>query len=184
MSEEELSDLLKSRIQICPDFPKPGVLFKDIFPLFAKPSLLEDIINAFCEHFLAKFKAIKVDAVVGLDARGFLFGPLLAAKLQASFVPARKKGKLPGTVVCQSYALEYGEAALEVQKQAVKEGDKVIIIDDLLATGGTMEAACQLMQECKAEVLECMCVIELTDLNGVKKLPENVPVYSLVKYDS
>ena len=183
MSEKTLVERLKSRIAIFHNFPKPNVVFKDIFPLLAKPSLLPDIIDAFYEYVSNNHKDITIDAVVGLDARGFLFGPLLASKLNASFVPLRKKGKLPGEVIGEIYSLEYGEAALEIQVDAIKKGHKVIIIDDLLATGGTMACACNLLEKCKAEIIQSFCVIELTGLNGVKKLPNNVSFFSLVQYE-
>ena len=183
MSEKTLVERLKNRIAIFHNFPKPNVAFKDIFPLLAKPSLLPDIIDAFYEYVLNNHKDITIDAVVGLDARGFLFGPLLALKLNASFVPLRKKGKLPGEVIGEIYSLEYGEAAMEIQVDAVKKGHKVIIIDDLLATGGTMACACNLLEKCNAEIIQSFCVIELTGLNGVEKLPNNVSLFSLVQYE-
>lgn len=183
MSNQKLSDVLKSRIAVIENFPKPNISFKDIFPLLQTPSLLPDIIDAFYQQFTTKFGNTKVTAVVGLDARGFLFGPLLALKINASFVPLRKAGKLPGNVISESYSLEYGEATLEIQTNAIKKGDNVLIVDDLLATGGTMACACNLLQKCGAQVLQCMCVIELTGLNGVKKLPENSNFYSLVQYE-
>ena len=184
MSNTDLAFELKKRIKIYPDFPKPGISFKDIFSVFTNPSLLNNIVDDICKQINQKFQGLKIDAVLGLDARGFLFAPLVAIKLNASFVPLRKKGKLPGVVKNQSYALEYGKEAIEIQTEALKDGDKVVIIDDLMATGGTMSAACSLVQSCKAKILECICVIELTELKGVKKLPQNIPFYSLVQYDS
>ena len=182
MSETDISLKLKERIKIFPDFPKKGIIFKDIFSVFTCPSLLNEIIDAICNEIKEKFVQ-KIDAVLGLDSRGFLFAPLVASRLNTSFVPLRKKGKLPGNVKCESYKLEYGEAAIEVQVDSIKDGDKVVIIDDLIATGGTMLAACHLAQSCKAEVLECICVVELTGLKGTDKLPKNVSFYSLVQYE-
>lgn len=123
----------------------------------------------------------QVELIVGLDARGFLFGPLLAQRLGVGFVLVRKKGKLPGPTVSVAYKLEYGEAAVEVQEDAVAPGEKVLLIDDLLATGGTMYAACELMKKQNAEVMGCMVVIELKELNGVEKLKPNT-LFSLVQY--
>ncbi|XP_078494869.1 adenine phosphoribosyltransferase-like [Ciona intestinalis] len=176
-------EAIKARIQGFPDFPKPGILFKDIFPLFQHPSLCNDVVNVFYEHFVSKYPSTKVDAVLGLDARGFLFAPLLAEKFRANFVPVRKKGKLPGKVVFCDYTLEYGSAEVEIQNHAVSDGQNVIIVDDLLATGGTMNAACLLAQKLNLNIVQCQCVIALTGLNGEKKLPAGIDFYSIVQYE-
>ena len=183
MSIEDKLTLIKGAIKQFPDFPKSGVIFKDIFPIFTKPDIVEVMIDIFCFRYKEKFGTTKVNAVVGLEARGFLIGPLLALKLNAAFVPLRKKGKLPGKLLSQSYSLEYGEATIELQENAINQNDNVIIVDDLLATGGTMAAACELMRQCGANILECMCIIELTGLKGAKKLPSNVSSYSIVQYE-
>jgi len=172
---------ISERIRIYPDFPKPGISFKDIFPLFQSPSLLDDMISHF--HEVIEKLAIHVDVVVGLDARGFLLGPALAEKLNCSFAPIRKKEKLPGSTISQSYGLEYGKDTLELQKESFKAKQNVVVIDDLMATGGTMGAACQLLQQVDVNILLCLCVIELTGLEGIKKLPAGTAFNSILKYE-
>ncbi|XP_064599125.1 adenine phosphoribosyltransferase-like [Liolophura sinensis] len=169
---------IRAAVQSYPDFPKPGVLFRDIFPIFQNPYVYEDLISVMEDHI--KEQHLQVDVLVGLESRGFLFAPLLAYNLGKSFVPVRKKGKLPGEVVSIKYGLEYGEDTFEVQKHAIKPGQKVIIVDDLLATGGTMKAACELIENLKAEVLECITVIELLDLKGRERL--NRPCTTILQF--
>ncbi|XP_067465328.1 adenine phosphoribosyltransferase [Thunnus thynnus] len=177
-SESKLQ-LVHGNIRDFPDFPKKGILFKDICPLLKNPKALTAVIDLFEEHVRKNYP--EVELIVGLDARGFLFGPLLAQRLGIGFVLVRKKGKLPGTTVSVAYDLEYGKAEAEIQEDAVAPGQKVLLIDDLLATGGTLFAACELMKKLQAEVLGCMVVIELQELNGIDKLkPQSV--FSLVKY--
>ncbi|KAK7901462.1 hypothetical protein WMY93_018231 [Mugilogobius chulae] len=172
-------DLIKSLVRAFPDFPKKGIIFRDICPILKSPEALSAVISLFEQHVREKFQ--KVDLVVGLDARGFLFGPLLAQRLGVGFVLVRKKGKLPGATVSVAYDLEYGKAEAEIQEDAVSPGQKVILIDDLLATGGTLYAACALMQQQRAEVLGCLVVMELKDLNGADKLKPH-HVHSLLQY--
>lgn len=172
-------ELIKSRIRAFPDFPKKGILFRDICPILKDPKALSAVTSLFEEYARANFP--QVDLVVGLDARGFLFGPLLAQKLGVGFVLVRKKGKLPGTTVSVAYDLEYGKAEAEIQADAVSPGQKVLLIDDLLATGGTLFAACALMQQQQAEVLGCLVVVELKDLNGADRLKPHL-VHSLLQY--
>ncbi|KAM9803887.1 adenine phosphoribosyltransferase [Neosynchiropus ocellatus] len=160
------------------DFPKKGILFRDICPLLKDPAALTAATDLFEDHVRANYP--DVDLIVGLDARGFLFGPLLAQRLGIGFVLVRKKGKLPGRTVSVAYDLEYGKAEAEIQEDAVTAGQKVLLIDDLLATGGTLFAACELMKKQQAEVLSCMVVIELKELNGAEKLKSQV--FSLVQY--
>nr|CAB3222625.1 adenine phosphoribosyltransferase-like [Phallusia mammillata] len=181
MSQNVVAEI-KSRIGLFPNFPKSGVEFKDIFPLFQSPSLFHKVVELFEENIKENHQEVKIDAVLGLDARGFLFGPLLASKLNTSFVPVRKKGKLPGHVVSTSYALEYGEDSIEMQTGSLKEGDNVVIVDDLLATGGTMAAACKLVKQLKLNVVKCLVVIELTGLKGREKL-DGTSVYSVIQYE-
>nr|XP_025038299.1 adenine phosphoribosyltransferase [Pelodiscus sinensis] len=138
------------------------------------------MIDIWEDHLKTRYSM--VDYIAGLDARGFLFGPVLAQRLGIGFVLIRKKGKLPGPTKSVSYALEYGQAELEIQSDALKPGEKVILVDDLLATGGTMRAACELIEKMKADVLECSVVIELKSLQGAEKL-KPVPVYSLLQYN-
>uniref|UniRef100_A0ABM5EUJ0 Adenine phosphoribosyltransferase n=1 Tax=Pogona vitticeps TaxID=103695 RepID=A0ABM5EUJ0_9SAUR len=172
--------LVRGRIRDFPDFPSPGVLFRDIAPLLKDPLAFSAAIDLLEAHVRASHP--KFDYIAGLDSRGFLFGPVLAQRLGVGFVLIRKKGKLPGLTESVSYTLEYGQAELEVQSDAVRPGQKVILIDDLLATGGTMRAACQLMRKLEAEVVECLVLIELKFLKGAD-LIKPFPLHSLVQYE-
>lgn len=172
-------ELIKSRIRAFPDFPKKGILFRDICPILKDPEALSAVTSLLEGHVRERFQ--QVDLVVGLDARGFLFGPLLAQRLGVGFVLVRKKGKLPGATVSVAYDLEYGKAEAEIQADAVSPGQKVILVDDLLATGGTLFAACALMHQQQAEVLGCLVVVELKDLNGTDRLKPH-HVHSLLQY--
>ncbi|KAF1470234.1 Adenine phosphoribosyltransferase, partial [Pygoscelis antarcticus] len=173
---------LRDRVRSFPDFPVPGVLFRDISPLLKDPAAFRTLIDLLEDHLRASFPQIDFIAGGCLDSRGFLIGPSLAQRLGIGFVLIRKKGKLPGPTESVSYALEYGKAELEIQSDAVEPGQKVVIVDDLLATGGTMWAACELMKRLRAEVLECLVIIELKLLKGSEKL-ESIPFYSLLQYD-
>ncbi|XP_032051440.1 adenine phosphoribosyltransferase [Aythya fuligula] len=177
--EERLS-AVRARVRSFPDFPVPGVLFRDISPLLKDPVAFRALIDLLEDHLRTSVPPI--DFIAGLDSRGFLIGPPLAQRLGVGFVPIRKKGKLPGPTESVSYSLEYGKAELEIQSDAVEPGQKVVIVDDLLATGGTMRAACELVKRLKAEILECLVIIELKFLKGVEKL-ESVPFFSLLQYD-
>uniref|UniRef100_A0A3Q3WM22 Adenine phosphoribosyltransferase n=1 Tax=Mola mola TaxID=94237 RepID=A0A3Q3WM22_MOLML len=177
-TESKLQQVHK-HIRAFPDFPKKGIMFRDICPILKDPAALTAVIDLFEDH--VRKNHLQVDLIVGLDARGFLFGPLLAQRLDVGFVLVRKKGKLPGNTVTVEYDLEYGKAEAEIQEDAVAPGQTILLIDDLLATGGTLYAACELMKKQQAEVLGCMVVIELKELNGRDKLkPHNV--FSLVQY--
>ncbi|KAF1429109.1 Adenine phosphoribosyltransferase, partial [Spheniscus mendiculus] len=157
-------------------------LCSDISPLLKDPAAFRTLIDLLEDHLRASFP--KIDFIAGgcLDSRGFLIGPSLAQRLGIGFVLIRKKGKLPGPTESVSYALEYGKAELEIQSDAVEPGQKVVIVDDLLATGGTMWAACELMKRLRAEILECLVIIELKLLKGSEKL-KSIPFYSLLQYD-
>lgn len=168
---------LKSKIRDIPNFPEPGIIFRDITPLVADPSALQLSVYQLLQPFLGE----TVNAVAGMEARGFIFGTLAAWELGVGFIPLRKPGKLPYDVQSASYDLEYGSAALEVHIDAVKAGDKILLIDDLIATGGTAQASCQLIEELGGEVIGCAFVIELDDLNGREKL-SNYKVHSLLHY--
>ncbi len=168
---------LKSKIRDIPDFPEPGIIFRDITPLVADPSALQLSVYQLLQPFLGE----PVNAVAGMEARGFIFGSLAAWELGVGFIPLRKPGKLPYDVQTASYSLEYGEAALEVHTDAVNEGDKILLIDDLIATGGTAKASCQLIEELGGEIIGCAFVIELDALNGREKL-SNYKVHSLLHY--
>ncbi|XP_060596721.1 adenine phosphoribosyltransferase-like [Ruditapes philippinarum] len=166
---------VKELIELCPDFPKPGILFQNIFPVLRNPSVFKGLIDVLAEDIRAKYPAVEV--IVGLDSRGFLFGPMIAQELNVAFVPVRKKGKLPGETHRVEYSLEYGKDSCEIQKNSLQPGQKVVIVDDLLATGGTMKAACDLMEAAKVEVLACLVVIELKVLKGKDQIK-----YPLLSY--
>lgn len=168
---------LKVRIRDIPDFPKPGILFKDITPLVKDPASLRLTVHQLLHPFLGQ----DITAVAGMEARGFIFGSLVAWELGVGFVPLRKPGKLPYDVQSISYDLEYGSAALEVHTDALKPGDKVLLIDDLLATGGTARASCDLIESLGAELVACAFVVELDALGGREKLDKYV-VHSLLHY--
>ncbi|MFY9343514.1 MAG: adenine phosphoribosyltransferase [Planctomycetota bacterium] len=148
-----------------PDFPKPGILFKDITPLLASPPAMTEAIAR-----LARFDVGRIDKVAAIESRGFLFGVPLAMKLGVGFVPIRKPGKLPWKTNRVEYVLEYGKDAVEIHQDGVKKGERVLLVDDLLATGGTMGAACQLVESCGGEVAACAFVVELSFLPGRKRL--------------
>ena len=171
------ADEIESAIRNVPDFPKPGIQFKDITPVLADARLFAGSIDL----LTANFKPGSVDAVVGIDARGFIFAAAAATKLHAGFVPVRKKGKLPYKTIEQDYALEYGHATVAMHVDALKPGARVLLIDDLLATGGTSAAAVGLMQKLGAQILETTFLIELKFLNGREKL-KGLPVRSIVVY--
>src|SRR5258706_3999132 len=166
---------IQKAIRNIPDFPKPGIQFKDITPVLADPRLFAETIDL----LLDGYKPGSVDAVVGIDARGFIFAAAAALKLNAGFIPIRKKGKLPYSTHEQSYDLEYGTNTVAIHTDALKAGTRVLLIDDLLATGGTAQAAAQLVQKNGAEILEISFLIELSFLNGRDKL-RNFPVRSLI----
>lgn len=168
---------IQNAIRSIPDFPKPGILFKDITPLLADARLFAGSIDL----LTANFKPGTVDAVVGIDARGFIFAAAAALKLRAGFVPVRKKGKLPFQTHEQDYALEYGTATVAMHVDALKPGSRVLLIDDLLATGGTAAAAAVLVQKLGAQILEASFLIELSFLGGRQQLKQ-FPVRSLVVY--
>ncbi|RVE74246.1 hypothetical protein OJAV_G00020230 [Oryzias javanicus] len=178
-SMESKLQLLRENVRTFPDFPKPGIQFRDICPILKSPPALTATIDLFEERVRTMHP--QVDLIVGLDARGFLFGPLLAQRLGIGFAPVRKKGKLPGTTVTTAYDLEYGTAELEIQEDAVAPAQKIIVIDDLLATGGTLCAACELLLRLQAQVLECLVLVELTDLRGAERLKPHT-VFSLLQY--
>ena len=171
------SDELAKAVRDVPDFPKPGILFKDITPVLANPRLFSACVNQLIGDFIPG----SVDAVVGIDARGFIFASAAAVRLGAGFVPIRKRGKLPFQTHEQEYDLEYGSSAMAIHTDALHRGSRVLLIDDLLATGGTAAAAVALIQKLGAEILEIIFFIELAFLHGRKKLP-GLPVRSLVVY--
>jgi adenine phosphoribosyltransferase len=175
--ENATVEQIAQAIRNVPDFPQPGIQFKDITPMLADPALFASSID----RLTGRFQPGSVDAVVGIDARGFIFAAAAAYKLQCGFVPVRKQGKLPYRTHEQSYDLEYGSNTVAVHIDAVKPGGRVLLVDDLLATGGTAGAAANLLQRLGVEILEAAFLIELSFLNGREKL-KGFPVRSLIVY--
>ncbi|MBN2183481.1 MAG: adenine phosphoribosyltransferase [Sedimentisphaerales bacterium] len=169
---------LKQYIREIPDWPKKGILFRDITPLLNNPSAFSMALDALCTDF----KKLSVDYVAAVEARGFIFGAAVAEKLGVGFVPIRKKGKLPGKTESITYDLEYGVDTLEVHQDAFASGSRVLMIDDLLATGGTMAAACRLVEKIGGSVVGISFVIELAELGGREKLADYM-VSSIISYD-
>ncbi len=167
-SDDPRLALVESRVRAIPDFPKPGILFRDITPVIADPAALGDAL-ALHRHHIADLVG-NIDKIVGIESRGFLFGMALAAELSVGFVPVRKPGKLPAQTTEVRYALEYGEDALQIHTDAIEPGQRVLLIDDLLATGGTANAARQLVETLGGTVLAALFLIELSDLRGRDKL--------------
>jgi adenine phosphoribosyltransferase len=171
---------VKSVVRSIPDWPEPGILFRDITPIFQDPRASRMVANAFIDRYMQ----MDVTHIACIDARGFLFGAIIAHQLNKPLILVRKKGKLPGETIHQDYTLEYGTASVEIQKDAVTAGDKVVLIDDLIATGGTALAACTLINGLGASVVEVAALIDLPDLNGSQKIQDTgVPVYCLLAYD-
>lgn len=171
-------DDLKKLIREIPDHPKPGILFYDLTTLLQDPQGFHSLVDRLCEHYNGK----KVDIVAGIEARGFIFAPALAYRLGAGFVPVRKPKKLPWKTDSVTYQLEYGSDQLEIHQDAVKPGQRVLLCDDLLATGGTASAAIQLVRKLGGDVVGAAFAVELSFLNGRARLP-GVDVFSLLKYD-
>lgn len=168
---------LKAKIRDIPDFPVQGIIFKDITPLVQDPASLRLAISA----LIAPYKNTNITAIAGMEARGFIFGSLVAWELNVGFIPLRKPGKLPYDVQSVDYKLEYGKASLEVHIDAINPGDKILLVDDLLATGGTAKASCQLVEKLGGEVVACAFVVELAMLNGRDQL-SGYSIHSLIEY--
>ena len=169
---------LKKFIRGIPDFPKKGILFRDITTLIKDPLAFKSAIDAICEHY----KGIKIDKVVSTEARGYIFGGALAYKLGCGLVPVRKPGKLPAPTIKEEYELEYGIDALEIHQDAIAEGERILVFDDLLATGGTALATCKLAERLGGKIIGVALLIELADLKGREKL-KDYEIFSLIKYD-
>jgi adenine phosphoribosyltransferase len=170
---------IKTLIRPVVDFPKPGVIFRDITPLFQSPRAMRMVVDGFVQRYIeADFSHIGA-----MDARGFLIGSIVAYELNKPLILFRKQGKLPADVLCESYQTEYGEAMLEVHSDSLCEGDKVLIFDDLIATGGTLLAAAQLVRRMRATVVEAAAIIDLPDLGGSQKLQDSgIPTFALTCY--
>jgi len=171
-------EALKALVRTVPDFPKPGILFYDITTLLKDKTGFAKLIDALASHYIER----KVDLVLGIEARGFIFGPALAYRLNAGFVPVRKPGKLPAAVERVTYDLEYGSDALEIHKDSIQPGQRVVLVDDLLATGGTMEATVKLARQLGGEIVGLAFAVELDFLKGRDRFKE-FDVFSLLHYD-
>jgi adenine phosphoribosyltransferase len=170
---------IRRHIRTVPDWPSPGVQFRDITPLLSDPKVFRVLIDQFVHRYFSP----RPDAVAGLDARGFIIGSVLAYELGVGFVPIRKKGKLPFTTVEESYELEYGNATVEMHTDAVRPGERVVLIDDLIATGGTMMAGKRLLERLGAQVVEGAAIVDLPELGGSARLREaGLPLYTLVDF--
>jgi len=182
MHEMKVNDYLRSHIRTVPDWPAPGVQFRDITPLLQDPRVFRVLIDAFVHRYMDP--ALRPTVVAGLDARGFILGSVVAYELGLGFVPIRKKGKLPFTTVEETYELEYGSATVELHTDAVKAGDRVLLIDDLIATGGTMMAGKKLLEKLGATVTEGAAIVDLPELGGSQRLQDTgLKLFTLVAYD-
>ena len=181
MSTPSFSHYLRQHIRTVPDWPAPGVQFRDITPLLQDPQVFRILIDAFVHRYMQR--DLRPDVVAGLDARGFILGSVVAYELGVGFVPIRKKGKLPFTTVQETYELEYGSATVELHTDAVKPGDRVLLIDDLIATGGTMMAGKKLLEKLGAQVMEGASIVDLPELGGSERLRQSgLPLYTLVDF--
>ena len=169
---------LKETIRSIPDWPIKGVIFRDLTTLMQNPQAFQKSCNVLYE----RYKDMKIDKIVGIDARGFVFGAVLAYKLGIGFVPVRKKGKLPWKTIQETYSLEYGEDTLEIHEDAVEKCEKVIIVDDLIATGGTIGATVKLVKKLGADIIECAFVVELPDLKGRDQI-QNCKVFAITEFE-
>ncbi len=181
MQHQSINQYLRDHIRTVPDWPAPGVQFRDITPLLQEPKVFRVLIDAFVHRYMDP--GMRPDVVAGLDARGFILGAVVAYELNIGFVPIRKKGKLPFTTVEETYELEYGSATVELHTDAVKAGDRVLLIDDLIATGGTMMAGKKLLERLGAQVMEGAAIVDLPELGGSQKLRESgLALFTLVDF--
>jgi adenine phosphoribosyltransferase len=182
MTALNVNEYLKSHMRTVPDWPAPGVQFRDITPLLQDPRVFRVLIDAFVHRYMAA--GMRPDVVAGLDARGFILGAVIAYELGLGFVPIRKKGKLPFTTVEETYELEYGSATVELHTDAVKPGQRVLLIDDLIATGGTMMAGKKLLEKLGATVMEGAAIVDLPELGGSDKLRQGgLQLFTLVAFE-
>lgn len=179
MSIESYAMELRGALHQYPNFPQEGILFEDFLPIFREPQLFRKLVEAFKMHLQEKFPNKKIDYIIGLESCGFLFGPSLALAIDAGFVPVRKQGKLPGKIASATYVKEYGEDVFEIQEESIPEGSNVVIVDDIIATGGSAKAAGELALRLKANLLEFLFVMELDFLKGTSKL--QAPSFTLLK---
>ncbi len=179
MNSEQKIDFIKSQVRDVQDFPKAGILFKDITTAIKNPQAFKYTIEWFCNQLEGK----NIDYVIGLEARGFIFASAVAYNLGIGFIPIRKKGKLPAKTIKTEYELEYGTDIIEIHQDALKKGDKVAIIDDVLATGGTIAASYDLVKNTGADISEILFMLELPALKGKAKLPKTTKIKSMISYD-
>jgi adenine phosphoribosyltransferase len=181
LTHQTVSQYLRSHIRTVFDWPAPGVQFRDITPLLQNPKVFRVLIDAFVHRYMDP--ALRPDVVAGLDARGFILGAVIAYELNVGFVPIRKKGKLPFSTVQETYELEYGSATVELHTDAVHAGQKVLLIDDLIATGGTMMAGRKLLEKLGAHVMEGAAIVDLPELGGSEKLlASGLPLFTLIDF--
>jgi adenine phosphoribosyltransferase len=181
MDDLHVNDYLKRHIRTVPDWPAPGVQFRDITPLLQDPRVFRVLIDAFVHRYMAP--DLRPDVVAGLDARGFILGSVVAYELGLGFVPIRKQGKLPFTTVEETYELEYGSATVELHTDAVKPGQRVLLIDDLIATGGTMMAGKKLLEKLGASVIEGAAIVDLPELGGSQRIKATgLKLFTLVSF--
>ena len=169
---------LKETIRTVPNWPIEGVMFRDITTLTQNSQAFREA----CDIFYERYKDMNIGKIVGIDARGFIFGAVLAYKLGIGFVPVRKKGKLPYKTISATYSLEYGEDTVEMHVDAIKKGERVVIVDDLIATGGTLSAATQLVEQLEGDIIECAIIIDLPDLKGKEKI-KDYKVFTLMEFE-
>lgn len=169
---------LKKSIRTVHNWPVEGVMFRDITTLTQNPEALREA----CDIFYERYKDLSLDKIVGIDARGFIFGAVLAYKLGIGFIPVRKKGKLPYDTISATYSLEYGEDTVEMHVDSINKGERVVIVDDLIATGGTMHATTQLVEQLEGEIIECAFIIDLPDLKGKEKI-KDYKVFCLMEFE-
>lgn len=182
MDDLNVSDYLKSHIRTVPDWPAPGVQFRDITPLLQDPRVFRVLIDAFVHRYM--HPTLRPDVVAGLDARGFILGSVVAYELGLGFVPIRKKGKLPFTTVEETYELEYGSATVELHTDAVRPGQRVLLIDDLIATGGTMMAGKKLLEKLGATVIEGAAIVDLPELGGSQRIQDSgLKLFTLLSFE-
>jgi adenine phosphoribosyltransferase len=169
---------LKDSIRSIPGWPIDGVIFRDITTLMQNPEAYRNT----CDVFYNRYKSLDIDKVVGIDARGFVFGAVLAYQLNVGFIPVRKKGKLPYKTISEQYTLEYGKNTVEMHEDAITEGEKVVIVDDLIATGGTIEAAVKLVKKLGGDILECAFIVELPELKGREKIKDQ-KIFTICEFE-
>jgi adenine phosphoribosyltransferase len=181
MQDRNINEYLRRHIRTVPNWPAPGVQFRDITPLLQDPKVFRVMVDAFVHRYMDP--GMRPDVVAGLDARGFILGAVIAYELAVGFVPIRKKGKLPFTTVEETYELEYGSATVELHTDAVKAGDRVLLVDDLIATGGTMMAGKKLLEKLGAQVMEGAAIVDLPELGGSARLREaGLPLFTLLDF--